>query len=185
MKHAPELQQSLLPDAEALLELERRCRYLGTSLDADDLLGHWQLEQTWPKGQSQPATASSWLLRLLAAELRIEAGPSPDQLQVFNRVSLGALSLQFSGQGQLRGRRPLLAFWFERVQLQLGSLSLLDRAITKPDTTKLPFFALIGRGQGWNREGLAAREWLAARGRGGGLALWCLAAQAPDAVQPA
>ena len=181
MEHLPEPQPSLLPDAEALLELERRCRYLGTALDAERLLGHWQLVQTWSKGQNQPAAASSWLLRTLAAQLRIDAGPSPGELRLVNRVSLGALSLQFSGQGQLKGRRPLLVFWFDRVQLQLGSIKLLDRAIAKPETAKLPFFALIARGQAADGEGLAARQWLAARGRGGGLALWCLPGTAPKA----
>jgi len=181
MEHLPQPQQSLLPDAEALLELERRCRYLATGLDAEQLIGPWQLVQTWAKGQNEPAAASSWLLRTLAAQLRIDAGPSPGELRLINRVSLGALSLQFSGQGQLKGRRPLLMFWFERVQLQLGSIKLLDRAIAKPETAKLPFFALIARGQAADGEGLAARQWLAARGRGGGLALWCLPGTAPKA----
>jgi len=108
MEHAPEPQASLLPNAEALLELERRSRSLGTGLEAKELLGAWQLVQTWPKGQNEPAAASAWLLRSLAAQLRIEAGPSPGQLRLANRVSLGALSLEFSGQGQLKGRRPLL-----------------------------------------------------------------------------
>ncbi len=181
MEHHPETEQSLLPDAEALLELERRCRYLGTGLGAERLLGPWQLEQTWAKGQTKPAAASSWLLRSLAAQLRIEAGPGPGQLRLVNRVSLGAVSLQFSGQALLKGRRPLLVFWFERVQLQLGSLNLLDRAIAKPETAKLPFFALIARGRQVDGKGVVARQWLAARGRGGALALWCLPEPAPEA----
>jgi len=181
MEPIPTPQQSVLPDAEALLELERRCRSLGTGLDAEQLLGPWQLVQTWTKGQNQPAAASSWLLRSLAAQLRITAGPSPGQLRLANRVSLGGFSLEFSGQGQLKGRRPLLVFWFDRLQLTLGSIALVDRAISKPETTKLPFFALIARGQEADGEGSAARQWLAARGRGGGLALWCLPAPAPQA----
>jgi len=180
MEHAPEPHQSLLPDAGALLELERRCRSSGTGMDAEQLLGPWQLVQTWPKGQNEPAAASSWLLRTLAAQLRIEAGPSPDQLRLINRVSLGALSLQFSGQALLKGRRPLLVFWFERLQVQLGSFNLIDRSLAQPVPAKRPFFALIGRGPGANGEGLADRQWLAARGRGGGLALWCLPGPGPE-----
>ena len=180
MEHVHLPQQSVLPEGEALLELERRFRYLGTGLDAEQLFGPWQLVQTWGKGQNQPAAASSWLLRNLAAQLRITAGPSPDQLRLANRVSLGAFSLEFSGQGQLKGRRPLLVFWFDRLQLKLGSIALVDRAISKPETTKLPFFALIARGSGTDGEGSAARQWLAARGRGGGLALWCLPGREPE-----
>lgn len=180
MDHAAPQPQAPLPDAEALLTLERHCRAQGSGLSADQLLGPWQLEQTWAKGQTEPAATSSWLLRTLAAQLVIDAGPEPGQLRLSNRVTLGVLRLQFSGQGQLQGRRPLLIFWFERLQLQLGRLTLLDRAIAKPPSAKLPFFALIGRGQAADRQGSGARQWLAARGRGGGLALWCLPAAAPE-----
>ena len=184
MEHAPTPQTPPLPNAEALLELERRCRSLGTGLEVERLYGAWELQETWSKGQTLPAAASSWLLRALAAQVKIEAGPRPGDLKLTNRVSLGGLSLQFTGQGQLQGRRPLLVFWFERVQLLLGPVSLLDRALAKPAAAKLPFFALIGRGSEGDRQDPHARQWLAARGRGGGLALWCLPSPGPGAIQP-
>ena len=86
-------------------------------------------------------------------------------LTIANAVNLGALTLRFDGKAKLIGKRPLLQFSFSSLQLSLGSTVLLRRELPPVATQRLPFFALIGRdGSGW----------LAARGRGGGLALWGL-----------
>jgi hypothetical protein len=71
--------------------------------------------------------------------------------------------------------RPLLVFRFELLELQLAGRTLLRRPLPAPEPQRLPFFALIARD---------SSGWLAARGRGGGLALWRLAA-ASDPAAPA
>jgi hypothetical protein len=158
------------PDADRLLQLERRCRVEGSGLAATDLIGRWQLEQVWGKGSSRPSTLSAALLRALAARLEISPGNAPESLRLANAVNLGALELRFEGEGQLRGRRPLLVFWFERLQLRLAGRVVLERALPRPEPKRLPFFALIARALPGDPVG--ERGWLAARGRGGGLALW-------------
>jgi hypothetical protein len=91
------------------------------------------------------------------------------ELTVLNSVQLGALQLRFSGSGNLRGRRPLLEFWFDQLELRLGRQSLWSQAISRqPQPRRRPFFALIAR------SGATENGWLLARGRGGGLALWVL-----------
>ena len=95
-------------------------------------------------------------------------------------MRLGALELRFTGAGRLRGARPLLEFWFERLELRLGSALLLARPLAPMEPRRLPFFALIGASRPGASSGLAPDPgadpaWLAARGRGGGLALWRLA----------
>jgi hypothetical protein len=80
-------------------------------------------------------------------------------------VNLGPLELRFRGTGRLVGRRPLLQFSFQELQLSLGGLVLLRRTLPELPPQRLPFFALIARDPS---------GWLAARGRGGGLALWRL-----------
>ena len=64
----------------------------------------------------------------------------------------------------MKGSQPLLPFFFDRIELKLGTSILFSRILERPDINKRPFFGLIGRDQ--------SGQWLAARGRGGGLALW-------------
>lgn len=163
------------PEAAELLEMERISRRQGSGLKVDQLIGTWRLQRTWPRGSERPAGLASGLLRGLGARLVIEA-PGPGQelaeLAIHNSVQLGGLALTFSGQARLEGKRPLLLFRFERLCLALGPWRPLDRLLPQPlpfaqqRAGVLPFFALIGGGR--------ARGWLAARGRGGGLALWTL-----------
>ena len=153
-----------LPTAAQLLDLERRARQSGTGLDADALAGTWQLQVVWPKGTQRAAGFSSWLLRGLAA--RLEIGGDAHGLLLSNAVNLGSLELRFCGRGQLQGQRPLLLFSFDQLELRLAGRLLVQRSLSAPSPKRMPFFALIHRdGSGW----------LAARGRGGGLAVWSLA----------
>ena len=173
-----------VPDGPALLALERCARRLGSGLTIEQLQGTWRLEQVWPKGRSEPQRFSGVLLRGLGAQLAIApapgAGGEAAPLRIENSVRLGALELRFTGGGRLRGARPLLEFWFERLELRLGSALLLARPLAPMQPRRLPFFALIGASRPEASSGLAPDPgadpaWLAARGRGGGLALWRLA----------
>ena len=180
-----------LPSGDGLLALERQGRRDGTGLGPADLLGCWQLDQVWPKGRRRPDSLSGLLLRGLGARLEIRSGgeaaaagaaaataagaaaalaaaADAPPLQLRNAVTLGPLELRFEGPGWLQGRRPLLLFRFERLELRWGGRLLLSRALPSPPPQRLPFFALIRRDPA---------GWLAARGRGGGLALWRLALQ--------
>ncbi len=177
-----------LPASAELLTLERSGRHQGTGLVAADLLGIWRLRQVWPRRGGEPSGPSSALLRGLGARLEINAAgdsanpldrawPGPagltgpgEGLGLVNAVNLGALELRFVGRARLAGPRPLLWFGFDQLQLRLGAKVLLQRALPPTAPQRQPFFALIGKGDGW----------LAARGRGGGLALW----QLEDPVSP-
>ena len=147
-----------------LLTRERQVRQGGSGINADDVIGCWQLQTLWPKGRSEANAFNGWLLRSLGAclDISLEADRG---LRLRNAVSLGPVALQFSGPGTLQGRRPLLSFHFEQVRLTLGAITLLQRSLPTPAANRQPFFALIHRD---------ASGWLAARGRGGGLALWTL-----------
>lgn len=144
----------------------------GSGLGASDLVGCWQLSQLWSKGSARPAAGSALLLRALGARLEISA--AGDDLVLCNAVRLGPLELRFRGPGWLVGSRPLLQFQFRTLEISLTGRILLRRTLLDPPARRMPFFALICR---------HPSGWLAARGRGGGLALWQLpatAAWAPD-----
>jgi hypothetical protein len=152
------------PSGPTLLRLEQQARRAGTGLEPTDLRGRWDLQQVWPKSGGQPSTLSSQLLRALAARLEIDT--DDDGLLLSNAVTLGPFELRFRGRGALQGRRPLLVFGFDQLELSLAGRRLLQRNLPAADPRRRPFFALIHR----HEDG-----WLAARGRGGGLALWRLA----------
>lgn len=156
---------------EGLLEQERVSRQTGSGLTLDDLLGTWRLEQVWPRRGPGPSALNGALLRGLGAQLSLRSGPGTGEpLELLNQVQLGELRLRFRGPARLEGRRPLLLFRFEEVELRLGPWTLLRRRLESPQSfaeqsaSQLPFFALIG--------GASDRDLLGARGRGGGLAQW-------------
>ena len=146
---------------------ERAVRLKGTGLEGADLLGCWHLQTVWAKGAQTSNRFSSWMLRSLGARLEIETGLKNNgkELRLSNAVNVGPIELKFQGPGSLIGKRPLLSFHFNSLTLRMGALVLLKKTLPTPDQRRTPFFALIER----NPEG-----WMAARGRGGGLALWTL-----------
>ena len=154
-----------LPTADQLLGLEAQARRQGSGLGVEPLIGRWRLEQVWPKGSRQPSALSATLLRGLQARLEL-AGGEGEALQISNAVNLGALELRFSGEARLVGARPLLQFHFDQLQLRLAGRVLLQRSLPAPPAKRQPFFGLIARDPS---------GWLAARGRGGGLAVWRIA----------
>ena len=156
-----------LPSGAELLCRERRARHGGTGLAAEALEGCWLLDQLWPKGAEHPAPFSAALLRSLGARLEIDRTDA-GELRLSNAVRLGPLELRFHGPGRLVGSRPLLQFQFETLLLSLADRTLLRRSLPPPSPGRVPFFALIARDP---------QGWLAARGRGGGLALWRLGSE--------
>lgn len=155
-----------LPDASSLRALERSSRHHGSGLTRDALIGHWRVERIWAKGKAQPAEVAGGALRALSASLGIQPAEGGG-LSFSNSISLGLLKLCFTGAGQLRQRRPLLVFHFSQMQISLAGQNLLTVSLAKPAKGKDPFFALIA-----SDEPSQGPRWLAARGRGGGLALW-------------
>lgn len=97
---------------------------------------------------------------------------SPDQVAVSNQIQVGGLKLRFTGPGKYLGRKNILAFDFTQLQVMLLGRSLYSgdfrggkskaATFTQQPVAKLPFFAFF----------LVTPDFIAARGRGGGLALW-------------
>ena len=160
-------------DAATLLTLEREARRHGTHLTITDLQGCWMLQGVWSKGSLRPANFSNWSLRGLRARLVLRQ-LDDGQLAIGNAVSLGPFQLLFEGSGHLQGTRPLLQFSFNSVAVLAWGRRWLERPLTQPKPSRLPFFALIHRDP---------TGWLAARGRGGGLAFWRLHAEEEDGLQ--
>ena len=148
-----------------LLEQEAQARSHGSGIQASALLGDWSPQRLWGKAEQQESQGQTKLLQWLNARLSISGSEEnqPGDLSIANSISLGPLKLSFNGPGWLQGKRPLLCFRFERLTLELGGTTLFQRPLPEPKPKRTPFFALIAVEQ---------NQWLVARGRSGGLALW-------------
>ena len=156
-----------LPNAKELLELEAIARNQGSGIGLDSLFGLWNFVSVWKKGNDKEDFLSSSILRILLASLELRENQVKSEIMpisIVNSVKFGYLVLKFTGLGEISGSQPLLPFCFDRVEVTLASKTLFSRSIDVIDSEKRPFYALIGVG--------SKGQWLAARGRGGGLALW-------------
>jgi hypothetical protein len=93
-------------------------------------------------------------------------------LTIGNQVQLGQLRLKLTGPARYLGKKNLMAFDFTQIQINLGVWSVYQgnmrggkaqtESFEQQAIAKLPFFAFF----------LITEQFIAARGRGGGLALW-------------
>lgn len=97
---------------------------------------------------------------------------STNQGEISNQIKLGEFSLKLSGLTQYISKKNLLAFDFHSMQISLFNYKVYDGNMPGSQTNtsnfydqkiaKLPFFAFF----------VITENFIAARGRGGGLALW-------------
>ena len=147
-------------NAETILALEQNARSRGSEIQPTSLEGVWRLKQTWTRDGNRPSPGTDPLLRSLGAQFTFQAATMAGRSST--RWYWGPV--RFEGPARLSGSRPLLVFHFHTVKLMLGGITLLNRSIPEPPRQRQPFFALIAT--------TADGQWLTARGRGGGLALW-------------
>ena len=152
-----------LPGNQKLAELEKVARRDGSGIEFDALIGIWKFFSVWKQKNDNEDLISSSLLRLFDASLEIKKYES-NQFLIINSIQFGLLSIRFNGVGKLKGKQPLLPFYFDTIELKVGLSVLFNRSLEKPEEKNMPFFALISI----EKNG----KWLSARGRGGGLALW-------------
>jgi hypothetical protein len=170
----------------ALLDAERAHKRERQKFSADALLGDWRLRFTAPKKprykDGQPTARGFYIPGLVNAAIGFDRTANQEELTIRNQLQIGPLKVRFSGPAKFIERQNLLAFDFVQLQVWLGNWELfsvpvrggsnrtqnfLDMAIAK-----LPFFAFFA----------VTDRYIAARGRGGGLALWVKATTADKSV---
>ncbi len=158
--------KEVLPEHQDLIKLEKSARKDGINVDLNFLIGQWNFFKVWKKEGIKESTLTSLFLRLVRANLRININSTKKSLSlgIENSVSIGNLFITFKGDGKLEGKQPLLRFLFSELEIKFDNLILYSQEIRPTDEKNMPFFALIGINQ--------ESSWLAARGKGGGLALW-------------
>ena len=154
------------PDINEIKLLEKISQKNGSGILYEELLGIWKFQYVWEKESDEIKNIPSSILQVLSARLELTSKNKEDQLnfEIKNSITFGLLNITFLGSAELKGLRPLLAFYFKELKISINSFQIFIKELKKPEDKKRPFFSLIG---------ISTKEnWLCARGRGGGLAIW-------------
>jgi len=161
-----------------LLALEKQSKRAKQRYRYSQLLGTWRLGFTTGtvKTRKQAGTvlgAGRFLPRVVNIQLRYEATDvEAGQGKADNSVGLGALRLQLSGPTQYWPQTNSLAFDFTHLRLSVGDFQLYQQSIRGGAERAAAFYTETLKGQAFFSYFLVTPTCLAARGRGGGLALW-------------
>jgi len=163
---------------DALLKAEKVAKQQRLSYPLESLLGEWRLcFSTGTRKLKQRGGIALgkgfYLPRLTPASIGFRVSDlASNPLEITNQIQVSGLNLKLTGPARYLGKKNLLAFDFTHIQI-----SVFDRALysggfrsgktksapfTEQSIAKLPFFAFF----------LITDDLIAARGRGGGLAIW-------------
>ena len=161
----------------ALLQAEKTAKQQRLTYALEPLAGQWRLCFTAPRRAHQKSGLSQgrgWYVPQFApAQLSFFPHASePGTGTIGNQIRLGAILFQLSGPFKYFGKKNLLGFDFTQATLLVFGKPLYSGKFQSGKTrrhnfeqlpiSQLPFFAFF----------LITDEFIAARGRGGGLAIW-------------
>lgn len=157
----------------ALQATEKKARTVDYTFS--DLSGTWRLAFiTGTKKTRQQAGvalgAGRYLPKLIKIQLDYQA-IDHEQGHVQNSVALGQLKLTLLGPLKFWSNARCLAFDFTQIQIHIGAFRLYQGRI-KPEATDQEFYQLPLKEQAFFKYFWVTKTGIAARGRGGGLALW-------------
>ncbi|MBF2079234.1 MAG: hypothetical protein IGR76_12120 [Synechococcales cyanobacterium T60_A2020_003] len=163
---------------QALVAAEKAAKREHLVLPFDAMAGQWRLCFTAGRAAHQKENTilgRGWYLpQGVPAHISFYPdGTMGDQAgTITNQITLAGLTLQFSGVCRYLGRKNIVAFDFVKLQIQVLGRSLWQtdvrggtarvEDVLSGMVQKLPFFAFFA----------ATENFIAARGRGGGLAIW-------------
>jgi hypothetical protein len=162
----------------ALLGVEKLAKQTKFNIPITDLVGEWQLSfATGAKKSKNKAGIrlgkGYYFPQFIPASISFtpdEANPNTGKIA--NQVAVGLVRLKLTGPYRYLGKKNLLAFDFIDFEVRIldrlvyqGKMpkkQKIDRDFASKSISELPFFSFIS----------ASNQGIAARGRGGGLALW-------------
>lgn len=162
----------------ALLQAETAAKQQRLTYPLDSLLGTWRLcfftgtRKARQRGGIR--LGRGWYApKFVRAQISFRAEPMDgDRAEIANQLQIGPINLKLTGPARYPGKKNLLAFDFTQMQFALADRTLWHTAIRGGSTEKaafdtksiahLPFFGFF----------LITPDFMAARGRGGGLAVW-------------
>ncbi|MBC7970211.1 MAG: hypothetical protein H7Z11_08815 [Verrucomicrobia bacterium] len=164
---------------KALVQAEKAAKKAHLLYSFEPLLGEWQLcFATGTRKVKRGGIALGkgfYVPQLAVAQISFQAEADAAVLgrgSIGNQVKVGSVRLRFTGPAHYLGKKNLLAFDFTHLQISVLGRTAYSGAVPgrKPKSgdfysrsvAQLPFFAFF----------LVTPTFIAARGRGGGLALW-------------
>ena len=161
----------------ALLQAEKAAKQERLTYPFESLLGKWQL--CFATGTKKARQRGGIVLgkglyvpKFVAVQISFSSQPDSTKGEIGNQVQLGAVMLQLTGPAKYLGKKNLLAFDFNYLLFSLFGRIVYNKLIRSGQAqsedfyeqpiAKLPFFAFF----------VVTPDFIAARGRGGGLALW-------------
>lgn len=163
---------------EALLMAEKTAKQTKVRHAYPQLLGTWRLGFiTGTKRSRQRAGVILGAGRFLPKWVKIQLSYSQldsgqERGTVQNSVELGPLVLIVTGSTQFWQKTNILAFDFTRMKVSLSGLKLYEGYIRGGRDREARFYEQSVKEQAFFTYFLVENRCLAARGRGGGLALW-------------
>jgi hypothetical protein len=163
---------------EALLMAEKTAKQTKVRHAYPQLLGTWRLGFiTGTKRSRQRAGVILGAGRFLPKWVKIQLSYSQldsgqERGSVQNSVELGPLVLILTGSTQFWQKTNILAFDFTRMKVSLSGLKLYEGYIRGGRDREARFYEQSVKEQAFFTYFLVENRCIAARGRGGGLALW-------------
>lgn len=169
-----------VPEAvvEAMLIAEKTAKQTKVRHAYPQLLGTWRLGFiTGTKRSRQRAGVILGAGRFLPKWVKIhlsylQAESDQDRGTVQNSVELGPLQMVLTGPTQFWSKTNMLAFDFTRMKASLSGLKLYEGYIRGGQDREARFYEQSVKEQAFFTYFLVQDQCIAARGRGGGLALW-------------
>ena len=161
---------------KALLQAEKAAKQQKLVYPLESLFGQWRLCFTAPKNahfKSGVALGKGFYVPQIApAQISFFPSQNLGEARITNSVQFGSLQLKLTGPARYLDKKNLLMFDFTQVEILLFNRAiysggfrggkLKDANFYKRSVAKAPFFAFFR----------VTEDLIAARGRGGGLALW-------------
>ena len=159
----------------ALLQTEESIRQTRSQFTESDLIGNWRLHfvSAGKVNLISKRLRGFFLPSFLPAQIGFQRSDTNDSapLCVTNQITIGLIKLKFTGPARFESKKNLLGFDFTRLEVIALGQRVYEGAVPSSRTNqkfqdisigKLPFFAFFA----------VTDSFIAARGRGGGLAMW-------------
>ncbi len=171
-----ELRPATKEVVNALLQAEKAAKQHKHTYPLESLFGQWRLCFTAPKNahfKSGVALGKGFYVPQIApAQIAFFPSQNLSQAEITNSLQFGSLQFKLTGPARYLGNKNLLMFDFTRVELSLFNRAIYNGGFRggklknadfeQQSIAKAPFFAFF----------LVTKDFITARGRGGGLALW-------------